>query len=189
MRSSRARRIVALLAKHCLRERRYLSVQAGEGTPAEYRHLRQCADCAERYDALLEDLELIGAVLTAPPPRLSAPAGAFSSRVPRLTVAGAGIATLAVALVAGNLWLRSPVTAAREPANVGGLAEEFSIALLSADDLQPVSATGPDVSDVRAALSGHWPCPWEESGGGECDDDLSALLGQSAESGDWEMNG
>ena len=166
-----------------------MSVQAGEGTAAEYDHLRLCADCAERYDALLEDLELIGDVLKGPPPRRPAFAGAFSSRVPRLAVAGAGIAMLAVVLAAGSLWRRSPATAEPQAANVRGLAEEVSIALLSADDLQPVSASGPDVSDVRAALSGRWPCPWEESGGAECDDDLSALLGQSAESGDWELNG
>ena len=176
-------------AKHCLSERRFLSVQAGEGTAADYNHLRLCADCAERYDALLEDLELIGEVLKAPPPRLPATAGAFSSRVPRLAVAGVGVTILAAVLVAGGVWRRSAVSVLPEPANVGGLAEEISIALLSADDLLPASAPGPDVSEMHAALSGRWPCPSVESASGECDDDLSALLGQSAEAGDWETNG
>ena len=173
----------------CLRERRLLLIQAGEGTPAEHAHLRLCADCVERYDALFDDLELIGQVLKAPPPRLPAPAGAFSSRVPRLALAGVGVSILAVALIAGGLRRQSSVDVAAGFPSVGRMAEEVSLALLSTDDVMPAAVTGSDGGDVRAALSGRWPCPSADSLGGECDDELSVLSDQSGAVSDFETNG
>ncbi len=52
----------------CLNERALLRIYTHEGTAAEQSHLRLCADCAEHYEQLVEDLETIGQVLEAPPP-------------------------------------------------------------------------------------------------------------------------
>src|ERR1019366_2231917 len=43
----------------CLSERALLRAHMAEATGAEHAHLRLCADCAERFDALVEDLHAI----------------------------------------------------------------------------------------------------------------------------------
>ena len=54
--------------KRCLNERALVRLYLHEGTATQQFHLRTCADCAERYEQLVGDLDTIGQVLKAPPP-------------------------------------------------------------------------------------------------------------------------
>ena len=54
--------------KRCLSERALVRLYLREGTATQQFHLRMCADCAERYEQLVGDLDTISQVLEAPPP-------------------------------------------------------------------------------------------------------------------------
>ncbi|HVO26614.1 MAG TPA: hypothetical protein VMW56_23635 [Candidatus Margulisiibacteriota bacterium] len=163
--------------KRCLNEQTLLQLAAGDGTAGQRQHLRLCADCAERYDSLAEDLDTLRHILTAPPPpRPATYANPF--RVRWIPVAAAAAALLAV-LVSGPR-LRQPAPApthyAAPGASVAAFAADVSAALFadSAPTATVALATG-DASYLQAALDAG-PCTRDRYFNGECDDQLSALL-------------
>lgn len=162
----------------CLSERALLAVHTNDASPAEHSHLRQCAACAERYDALTHDLNMIDAMLSAPPPRrLSASRPSLRQPVWVFATAAFGVA-LAVLVVAA--WLATPApieVAVREP-SVAGFAADVSAAIFASpgDDLASPSADPPY---LRAALDVGSPCTSEEFFRGECTDQISALFLES----------
>jgi hypothetical protein len=163
----------------CLDERRLFLLHINDGTSAERAHLRLCADCAERYDALVDDLARIGSALKSPPPRMLAPARPFSPRAPQLVFVGAGVMIAVVALASSWLLRPAPMQVAAAPANVGAFVDEVSVALFQVGDSETGVSIDGDISAVRTALSGRYPCTTAQSLSEECDDELSALLNHS----------
>jgi hypothetical protein len=164
--------------KECLNERTLLQLYTRDGTAAERQHLRLCADCAERYDMLAEDLDALRHILAAPPPR-GVVRRANAVRVGWVSVAAAAVALLAVH--GGVSWLRQeapPPTHLATPAGtVAAFAADVSAALFadSTPTLTVALATS-DTSYLQAALDAGSPCTRDRYLNGACNDELSALL-------------
>jgi hypothetical protein len=163
--------------KECLNERTLLQLHTRDGTTAERQHLRLCADCAERYDKLAEDLDTLRHILAAPPP-LRAAARANPLRAGWIPVAAAAVALLAV--LVGVPWLHqkapAPTQVAAPGAAVAAFAADVSAALFA--DSEPtltVALATTDTSYLQAALD-VGPCTRDRYLNGGCDDQLSALL-------------
>jgi hypothetical protein len=164
--------------KRCLSERAMLRVHTREGTAAEHEHLRLCADCAERYDKLVQDLEMLHHVLEAPPPVHAPSRGGLA--LP-LRWAPLALAALALLALAGSVvWLQRPAPvqiASRAPA-VSAFAADVSAALFANNS--PTTTTTALVTNdapyLQAALDAGSPCTRDRYFNGECDDQLSALL-------------
>jgi hypothetical protein len=164
----------------CLSERALLRVSLKEATGAEHAHLRLCADCAERYDALADDLHAIDAILTkTPPPAL------LTSRLPRWRMGWAPVAAFAVLLAAvvSVLSLRqpTPLPMTSRNTNVSGFAADVSAALFAGADAGdfPQIESGP--ADLRVALEAGWACTQDRYFNGECNDQLSVLLVEASD--------
>lgn len=162
----------------CLNERALLQIYTREGTVAEQSHLRLCADCAERYESLVQDLETIGRVLEAPPPvwedrRVSA------WRLAWIPAAVACAALLLVSLDVASVRRSSPVQVARGLASDAVLAADLSNALFANSDANALSTGIVEVSYLDAALDAGHPCTQERFLDGDCDDQLSAFMIES----------
>ena len=164
--------------KRCLSERALLQVHNRDGTAVQKEHLRLCADCVERYDQLVEDLEVLHHVLeAAPPPVEVRRAGVFS--IGWVPVTAAAVALLAI--VVSVRLLREPATppvqvASRSTA-VSAFAADVSAALFA--DSAPTTTVAFATTDapyLQAALDVGSPCTRDRYFGGECDDQLSALI-------------
>jgi len=163
--------------KRCLSERALLQVHSRDGTAVQREHLRLCADCAERYDQLVEDLEVLHNVLDAAPPAVEV-RRAVPFRVGWVPVPAAAVALLAG--VVGVLLLRGPATppvqvASRSTA-VSAFAADVSAALFEDGATTPSAFTTTDAPYLQAALNAGSPCTRDRYFSGECDDQLSALL-------------
>lgn len=165
----------------CLSERTLLQLHTRDGAAAERQHLRLCADCAERYDKLAEDLDTLRHILAAPPPRPAVPR-ANPLRVGWVPVAAAAVVLLAVFVIAP--WLRpeapAPTPIAASGATVAAFAADVSAALFA--DSTPaltVAVATSDASYLQAALDAGSPCTRDRYLNGACDDQLSALLFES----------
>ena len=159
----------------CLGERGLLRVHSREGSAAERRHLQLCADCAEHYEQLVEDLETIGRALERP-----APAGegsrALAGRVPWMPVAVACATLLAV--IVDVAWIRrsSPVRLVAQTRSVSAFATDLSDALFAPNTETSVARLPREAPFLDAALDAGRPCTRSEFLAGECDDQLSALF-------------
>lgn len=161
--------------KPCLNEQTLLQLYAGDGSAAERQHLRLCADCAEHYDSLAEDLDTLRHILAAPPPRRAL---RHANPVSWLPVAAAAVALLAV--LVGIPRLRRQASAPAENAAAGASVAAFAAdvsAALFADGAPPVTVAlaTTDTSYLQAALDSG-PCTRDRYLDGVCDDQLSALL-------------
>ncbi len=100
--------------RRCLRERALVLLQAGDGTPADRRHLEECAACAARYHRVLDDVQVIHRILEEEPPRIAV---ARSRRWPGPV--WMPVATAALALLLGMnvlfAWQWSRLDRSREP--------------------------------------------------------------------------
>jgi hypothetical protein len=159
----------------CLNERSMVRILTHDGTAVERWHLRLCADCAERYDELEEDLQTIGAVLEAPPVaevrhRL------LSWRMRWLAAATAGVAVAALAL--SVIWLRpqTPTQLALRSGSVTAFADDVSTALFATTDADAAPRFSEEAPYLEAALEAGWPCTQARFLTGDCNDQLSALL-------------
>jgi len=159
----------------CLRERTLLEIVFGDGTAAQHAHLRLCADCAERYDALSDDIETMSSTLarTAPPVRVKID---VSRVLMRWVPLGAVAAVLLIAGATVNL-LRAPVPAplALSSSNVPAFAADVSAALFASGD-DAGSASVDDAPYLQAALEAGLPCTQERFFDGECEDQVFALV-------------
>jgi hypothetical protein len=160
----------------CLNERALLRISMDESTAAEQTHLRFCADCAEHYDLLLEDLETIGRALEVPPPRALHNRDVLPHRLRWMTTAIA-IAALAV-LVLDITWLRrsSPVQVAAHTSSVASFAADLSAALFPTTDTSTTFQLAAEAPYLEAALEMGQPCTQDRFFTGECDDQLSPVL-------------
>jgi hypothetical protein len=160
-----------------LNERALLGVHLRERVPGAEAHLRLCADCAERYDQLVDDLETIGTVLETPP------VGEIRRAVgwqPAWIPVAVGCAALAV--VALHLAWRRPAALVQEAANTASLAaftDDLSDALFPVADADALPGPGSDLPYVEAALEAGQPCTSARFFNGECNDQVSALLVES----------
>ena len=164
--------------KRCLSERALLEVHSRDGTAVQQEHLRLCADCAERYDQLTEDLEVLHHALEAAPPAVEV------RRVVPFWIGWVPMAAAAVALLAivvSALLLREPTTPPVQIVSrsntVSAFAADVSAALF--EDSAPtttVAFTTTDAPYLQAALNVGSPCTRDGYFSGECDDQLSALL-------------
>ena len=174
----------------CLNERALLAIYTHEGTAAEESHVRLCADCAERYELLVQDLKTIGQVLEAPPPAWQGRrvlAWQLPWRLPWIPVAIASAALLVVAL--GIAWVRlsSPVQVALSVNDVSAFTADLSNALFGTGDANAVPQGDAnavpqmvaEVSYLDAALDAGHPCTPDQLLTGDCDDQLSALMIES----------
>ena len=167
----------------CLSERTLLRVYTRDGTVAQREHLRLCADCAERYDRLEEDLGTLRHILEAPPPVAVARQRAGAFHMGWLPIAAVATAALVVLLVSVP-WLRQPPRtsggAAAHSPTVSAFAADVSAALFA--DGAPgtsVEVAMNDTADLQAALDTGSLCTRDRYLNGECDDQLSALLYES----------
>jgi hypothetical protein len=163
----------------CLRERALLSVFAGEGTAAQHTHLRLCADCAERYDGLIDDLEAIGDGLRHTPPAaraLSDVPGAFLRGLPFAAAAGV---LLVVGLTVTQLLAPTPAPVASRSANVPAFAADVSAALFASGDDSNTVQIASDAPYLQAALEAGLPCTQDDFFNGECDDQVAAIAFES----------
>jgi len=164
----------------CLNERTLLRITTGEGTAAHRAHLRVCADCAERFDALADDLDVIGNVLMQTPPRTAAVKQMPWTLLAWAPVAVAAVVVLAVGLMVTRQFAPTPVQVAARSGNVPAFAADVSAALFaSGDDDFSSMQLAADAPYLRAALEVGLPCTQERFLDGECDDQVSALVFES----------
>jgi len=164
--------------KHCLSERALLQVHNREGTAVQQEHLRWCADCVERYDQLVEDLEILHHVLEAAPPAVEV------RRMMPFSIGWVPMAAAAVALLAivvSVRLLRAPTTAPLQVASrstaVSAFAADVSAALFAESAATTTAALATtDAPYLQAALELGSPCTRDRYFGGACDDQLSALI-------------
>jgi len=166
--------------KPCLSERALLRVHSRDGTAAEREHLQLCPECAERYDALAEDLHLLRRTLEEPEPATPQ----LASRPLGLGWVPLAVAAALFALVASVPWLRHPIPAPLEVAsrssNVSAFAADVSAAVFADNDATTtVALASNDAPYLQAALDAGSPCTGDRYFDGECDDQLSALLLES----------
>jgi len=165
--------------KRCLSERALFRVRSQDGTAAEREHLQVCPDCAQRYDALDEDLSLLQRVLEE-----REPAAAVQHLSPRLrlgwmTLAAAAAAVLALVVSVPLLHqpTPAPVQTAVRHSSVSAFAADVSAALFANNDATTaVALATTDAPYLQAALDAGAPCTRERYFNGECDDQLSALI-------------
>ena len=167
--------------KRCLTERALLRVHSRDGSAAEREHLQLCPNCAERYDALAEDLRLLQRTLEEPEPAAAVHHVSFPFRLGWVPVAAAAAALLA--LVVGVRWLRQPMSGplqvASRSSNVAAFAADVSTALFANNDATTVALASNDAPYLQAALNAGSPCTRDRYFNGECDDQLSALILES----------
>jgi hypothetical protein len=160
----------------CLKERALLRVSMHEGTAAEQAHLRFCADCAEHYDLLLEDLEAIARALETPPPRVFHIRN-VSPRRGQWMAAAIAVAVLAV-LILDIAWLQrsSPVQVAAHTSSASSFAADLSAALFPTTDTSGMLQLAAEAPYLEAALEIGQPCTQDRFFTGECNDQLSPVL-------------
>lgn len=158
----------------CLNERAMIRLYFKEGTAGEHAHLRSCADCAEAYDRLAEDLEALHATLTHLPPPQAAAAGLAVWRRPWIPAA---VALLGIAIFAGVMWHRPrvPLQVATETRSVTAFASDIATALFSAPGVYEVPDLNRSMPYLEAAFDVGQPCTGEAFFNGECSDQVSAL--------------
>ncbi len=165
--------------KRCLDERSLLRIFLKDGTAAEEAHLRSCAGCAERYEAVDDDLQVIGEILTRTPP----PVRVVRRRNWHIRwIPAAAVAALLVASVA---LLRRPevlVPAVRQ-ATVATFAAEMSAALFGTVGMGHGWQVATEAPQFGRTLDGGWSCAQYHLLPGECadDDHVAALLATTTE--------
>jgi hypothetical protein len=166
--------------KRCLSERGLLRVSTGEGASAEQIHLWLCADCAERYDALTNDLQAIGDVLVQAPPRGLMTSRAATVLVRWVPAAAAAMVLLGVGLAVTRLLTPAPVqVAAARSETVSAFAADVSEALFATDDTSDGAQIAFDAPYLQAALDAGLPCTREGFANGQCNDEVSGLVFES----------
>ena len=160
----------------CPNEYALVRIYTHEGTAAEQSHLRFCADCAERYDLLVEDLATIGQALDAPP------AAELRERAPWrmrwVPAAAACVALLAVAFGLARLREPSRMQVASRTASSSAFAADLSAALFASSEVDALPQLAAETPYLEAALDAGRPCTQDGFLSGECSDQLSALLSE-----------
>ena len=158
----------------CLGERALLALHFTAGNARAHAHLRLCADCAERYEALVDDLEVIGTSLAGPPPaRMRRHALPLRPRV----LAAAALGTvLAFAIGITAVRRPAPPQSATRSNTLSAFAADVSEALFPNAGVSDLPQLASDAPYLRAALEVEWPCTQDRFLDGECGDQLSALL-------------
>jgi hypothetical protein len=159
---------------HCLSERMLFRIYLHERLGTERAHLRLCADCAERYDDLTEDLETISRVLEAPPP---------ASKIRGVSPwwRWVGVATACTALIALVVGVTQPrdeagIEVAAGTSAVSAFAADLSAALFATSGTHARRQFAEEAPYLTAALEAGEPCTRDRFLTGECNDQLSALL-------------
>jgi len=168
--------------RQCMSERALLRFHSRDGRATEREHLRLCADCAERYDQLVEDLSTLHLALEAPQPAVAAVRrfAPFSVRWASIATAAAMLAAAILVSVAGRHPPVVPVQVASRSTAVSAFAADVSAAVF-ADSGSASTAALPtlETSYLQAALDVGTPCTRAQYFSGECYEQLSALLSES----------
>ena len=154
----------------CLNQRALLDVATGEGTAAQRSHLRECADCVERCDALRDDLEAIDGVITRTRPASSAAPRPVAVLVHWAPAAAAVVSLLAVQLTVSRLLTPAPVQVAARPGAMAAFAADVSAALFAAGETTEVTQVAAAAPYLQAALESGLPCTQERFLIGQCND-------------------
>ena len=158
----------------CLTERGLVRVYTREETAAERCHLQLCADCTERYDRLVSDLQTISHTLVATPPLSEARPASALWRAQWMPAALACATVLAVVLDVAWVRRSSPVLLTPRTTDVSVFASDLSDALFA--DANSVSQLSGDAPYLDSALEAGRPCSREQFLSGECNDPFSALV-------------
>jgi hypothetical protein len=159
----------------CLPDGVLWALSEGDGSAAEGEHLASCGLCTWRARRLTRDLQVLGRILGAPPPRsLAVPPAprrlrwAVAAALAGLTI---GLARMRPATVAGlPLLAESEVEAGLAPLPTDSEVEAA---------FAPALPTDPEAeSELAAVLPGDLetmevPCEWQPAG---CDDETGALF-------------
>ncbi len=158
----------------CLNERALLALYCEEEDPIGRSHLRLCADCAERYDALTEDLDLIGMTLKGTPP---VPLRVRTLPLRPRLLAAAALGTLAAFVIGITVLQRpTPSQTVAHHSSLSALASDVSDAVFSNATLSDDSQLALETAYTRAVSEADWPCTQDRFLDGECTDQLTALL-------------
>ncbi|HVN86135.1 MAG TPA: hypothetical protein VMW17_14950 [Candidatus Binatia bacterium] len=166
------------MTNRCLNERELLALYTREETSKAQSHVRECADCRERYESLVADLQTIGRVLDAPPPAWEdRPASVW--RMPWIPVAVGAAAILLLMLNVSSMHQSPSLRAAWNGSPVSAFTTDLSDALFATGDANAVPEMFTDASYLDAALDAGSSCTRERFMSGDCDDQLSALMIES----------
>src|ERR1700687_630861 len=160
----------------CLSEGALLGVLSGDGTTTMHTHLRLCADCAERYDALTNDLEVIGAVLAQPPPQTSLVTRVDIWLLRWVPAVVAVVVLVGAGVVVNRLLAPVPAEFAAYRGSTSALAADVSAALFAGDDASGGTQLAYEAPYLQAALEAGLLCTQERFFRGQCTDSLSALF-------------
>jgi len=158
----------------CPSERGLLNIHLREGSEAQWAHLRSCADCAERYDRLVEDLLTIGAVLDAEPPPRRAPR--WVRIAPLQWVPAACALALLLGLAVSRPWQPRSAAVPMQRRSVSTFADDLSAALFASAAPAAGAATDSEAPYLEAALEVGWPCTADRFLNGDCNDQVSAFV-------------
>ncbi len=161
--------------RQCLSERRLLECYSGDGPSADHAHLRGCADCADRFDRLRDDLDALGRVLEGPPPAVVRRSfrASFGLGWAAAVVAAALLGVIIIGRSQSRQPARPQLTAAQ--VDVSGFSRDLSAALFASGEAE-ARPTDADVAYLQAALGDEWPCTREQMLNGECDGPVYALV-------------
>lgn len=168
----------------CLSDRALFSLHEDEETISERSHLDTCEACSKKYEQVGLDIGVVRRVLRQePPPQMA-------DRRPRVYATrwlpAAAAVALALVLVWGGLWLRSPsapeLAGNAQRDDIWSLLEEISTDLFLLEDAM-AEDTWSQAADLRAisvTLGEESPCAWENPSAW---DPMEADGGTSDESG------
>ena len=159
----------------CLSERSLVELYSGDGTWAERAHLRLCADCAERYDVVIDDLKAISDILAQAPSLVPARSRVAMVFVGWLPAAVAAAMLFAVGLAVTRRLTPTPVQMTARPGNVSAFADDVSAALFASNDTSSLQGAFA-VPYLEVALEAGLPCTQERFYDGRCDDQVAALV-------------
>jgi hypothetical protein len=146
----------------CVNDHALWLLSEGQASCINRAHVAVCADCAARYQRLVNDLEVLRAALTAAPPVLAARTRRRATGAAWLTAMAATAAMLWLAW--SGLWLLGPspsvVPQGGGQQAVWSFWEGVSETLFGPDDVGAVETVDLpfDLTDLQTALGGEWTC-------------------------------
>jgi hypothetical protein len=168
----------------CVNDHTLWLLSEGQASCTNRAHVAVCADCAARYERLVNDLKGLKVVLDAAPPVLAARTRRRPSGMTWLTTMAATAAMLWLAWT--GLWLLGPTPSVRlqegGQETVWSLWEGVSETLFGPDEVWAVETVDLpfDLTDLQAALAGELPCEGQGPFWGlACEEDeLPLVLGE-----------
>ena len=158
---------------HCLSDKTLWLLNEGDSTQEQWRHLEGCRVCADRYDRMTHDLEMITGTLRQIPPPVRAASIRMLLVYRSIPLAVAFL--LAIALLWGEnmVWRQSLPDPSDQAFNneLSQFLEQVSDAIFTGTSAREAVATAPesDLNSLQAAL------------GETCADECQELFSRSAD--------